>query len=123
MKYILALAFLAGCGASELPTTGTTTWSATLGNWEAPTCQGAITLKGSPSADFAGQTDFSGSWSCGSYGTQASGNLTPDGRVFLDLETAPGYLNRMRGTLAAPDAISGDILIDGQQVPFAAYRQ
>lgn len=120
--YILLALFAVGCGSSSLPVEGETQWSVTLGDWETPTCEGAMKLSASPSRDFVGQTDLAGTWKCGSFGQQASGQITPEGRAFLDLETTPGFLNHVRGTLEG-DNIAGDILLDGQTVPFAAYRQ
>ncbi len=123
MKKLILLAFLVGCGGSSI-STDTTTWDVTLGSWETPTCQGSMTLAPNQASEPNGQpAAFVGSWTCGKFGTQASGDIRTDGRVFLNLETSPGFLNGVRGTLAADDAIAGDILIDGNTVPFAAYRQ
>lgn len=125
MKRLLLLAlFLIGCGVARPLDEGTTTWSVKLGSWESPTCQGTMTLAPNHAVEQRGMpAAFVGSWTCGSLGGQASGDIRPDDSVFLNLETTPGFLNGVRGTLAADDAISGDILLDGQNVPFAAYRQ
>lgn len=117
MKYIMLALFAVGCGTSLPPSDGTTDWSVTLGNWETPTCEG--TMKLAPAADGR----LTGSWACGTFGVAAHADIRTDGRVFLDLETSPGFLNGVRGTLADDDAIAGDILLDGSLVPFAAYRQ
>lgn len=121
MKIALAsLLFVVGCGSSTIDSE--TQWSVTLGNWETPTCEGTMTLTPTESKD-SDAAKFVGSWTCGSFGRQANAEIRPDGRVFLDLETSPGFLNGVRGTLADDDAIAGDILLDGQTVSFAAYRQ
>jgi hypothetical protein len=121
MRKLLLLAFLVGCGGSTI-NEGTTDWSVTLGNWESPTCEGAMRLAPTASADTS-LARFVGEWKCGTFERVAHAEIRPDGRVFLELETSPGFLNGVRGTLADDDAIAGDILLDGQQVPFAAYRQ
>ena len=120
MRYIILIAFLVGCGESE----DTTQWSFTLGAWEAPMCRGTLTLspdKERPSA-FEG-VNMIGTWGCGVYGTEAHADLRTDGRAFLELETYPGFLNAVRGTIEADDAIVGDMLLNDAQVRFAAYRQ
>jgi len=116
---LLAL-FLVGCGGSI--SDGETSWSVTLGNWETPTCEGTMSLAPTVSAD-TNLSRFVGEWKCGAFEREAHAEIRPDGRVFLDLETSPGFLNGVRGTLADEDAIAGDILLDNEQVPFAAYRQ
>lgn len=70
-----------------------------------------------------GLARVSGQWTCGTFGRAVSGEIRPDGRVFLDLETSPGFFNRVRGTMADTDAIAGDILLSDVDVHFAAYRQ
>lgn len=122
MKKMLLVLMLVGCGSTV--TEGTTEWSVTLGDWETPTCKGTMTLAPNTAVEPRGMPPaFVGSWACGSFGTQASGDIRPDGRVFLNFETTPGFINGMRGTLADDDAIAGDILISDQNVSFAAYRQ
>ena len=121
MKKILLALFLVGCGNS-LPTDETTQWTVTLGNWETPTCEGTMTLSPAPSQDFVGQTDLVGTWNCGAFGHQASGQITADRRVFLNLESNPGNWNGVRGELDN-DAIVGDIQFDDRTQPFMAVRQ
>lgn len=124
MRYALLTLFLVGCGESSLPTDGTTNWSVTLGAWEAPVCQGLMSLSPSHVAEPRGMPPaFVGTWKCGGYGGQASGDVRSDGRVFLSLETTPGFLNGVRGTLADDNAIAGDILLNYVVTPFSAYRQ
>lgn len=118
MRYILLALLAVGCGSSV---EGTTDWSVMLGSWETPTCEGTMHVTATPTPNEP--TKLAGTWKCGSYGSQATGTIEVDGRVFLDLETTPGFLNHVRGTLADTDAIAGDILLDGSLVSFAAYRQ
>lgn len=120
MKKLLLVAFLVGCGSTE----NTTDWSVTLGNWETPTCEGTMNLAPNTAVEPRSTPPaLVGSWSCGTYGSKAWGDILPDGRVFLTLETTPGFNNGVRGTLADDDAIAGDILINDVITPFAAYRQ
>ena len=124
MRYILLALFVVGCGGSTLPVEGQTDWSVTLGNWETPTCEGTMKLAPNPEVEPRGTPPmFVGTWTCGSFGQKAWGDILQDGRVFLTLETTPGSNNGVRGTLADDDAIAGDILLDGNLVSFATYRQ
>ncbi len=125
MRYILLALFVVGCGEASLPVDSTTNWSVTLGSWEAPMCgNGTMTLRPSAQkAPFEGATYLEGTWGCGVYGTAAHADIRDDGRVFLNLETEQGFMNGVRGTLEAGDAIAGDILLDDALVRFAAYRQ
>lgn len=118
---LLTILFLVGCGSFE-PADGQTTWNVSLGSWETPTCEGVMRVALSPSPDFAGQTDMSGTWSCGAFTGQAAGQLFADGRAFLNLESNPGNWNGVRGELSG-DAIVGDIRFDEKTQPFVAVRQ
>lgn len=100
--WTVILLFLASCAEDS--------WSVRIGEWEAPLCSGR--------ADFAEP----GTWECGPYGGAAYADFRDDGRVFLDLETTPGFLNGVRAKLEGHDAIAGDILLDDAIVPFAAHR-
>jgi hypothetical protein len=123
MKKILLALFLVGCGNS-LPTDETTQWTVTLGSWETPTCEGAMTLtpKAEPSP-FADAAMFSGTWQCGSFGSLADADFRTDGRAFLNLERVSGGWMGVRGTFEAGDAIEGDMLTPDGLIRFAAYRQ
>jgi len=115
MRYMILALVLTGCLASRPIDGQSTTWTVTIGNWESPHCDGKMTVA-------AERSRLYGTWQCGRFGSRVSGEIRPDGRVFLDMETAPGFLNRVRGTMASDDAITGDILLDDVAVPFAAYR-
>lgn len=106
MRAIIAVVFLviSACDNGD-------TWSVRVGEWEAPICTGVASL-----------SEPSGTWMCGRYGGSAHADFRDDGRVFLDLETAPGFLNGVRARMEGDDVISGDILLDNEIVPFVAHR-
>lgn len=118
---LILTGLLIGCG--ENTPLNETTYRVALGSWQAPMCTGAMTLTPNTVPEPHGMPPaFVGSWNCGSYGTRASGTINPDNSLFFDLETTPGFLNRINGTLVG-DAISGSITLNGRQVPFVADRK
>ena len=122
MKLAILALVLVGCGSSLPPSDTTTEWSVTLGNWEAPVCEGTMALSPAPFADTL-ITKLSGTWKCSAFTGAAEAQIHRDGRAFLDLESNPGNWNGVRGTLVDNDAIVGDITFDDRIQPFAAYRQ
>lgn len=119
MKKLILVLALVGCGSS-LPTSDTTSWSVTVGNWETPVCDGRMTLSPAESRDTL-ITRFAGTWRCGVFTGSAEAQFHGDGRAFLDLESNPGNWNGVRGELAG-DAIVGDITFDDRIQPFIGYQ-
>jgi hypothetical protein len=103
MRYFLLALFLVGCGESN-------NWTVRLGEETAPKCTGYMTL------DDKGQGD----WACFPYGGEAHADfLRVPGTVYYDLETKPGFLNRVRAT-GDGQAVDGIMILDDVEVAFHA---
>lgn len=104
MKKLLLALFLVGCGET------TTNWDVRIGEEASPLCTGSMAL----------DQNVSGTWSCGTFaGGAKSDFLRVPGMSFLNLETAPGFWNGVRG-VGDDKSIDGTILLDGAETPFAA---
>lgn len=123
MKTTVLIALLMfGCGDALIPE-ATERWSLSVGTWEAPTCVGE--MRATRAVDNFANATLTGTWTCGEgTGGDARMELLTDSRVFMDLETQPGFWSHVRARVIDEHGpvIAGDIMWDGFPIPIFAFK-